>query len=397
MVKKKYARDLNITQENMRFFEHPRIEQDDIQAVLDTLKKGDISWPDGATNELETLFCKSFGVSYAVAHCNATSAMFSAFLAIGLDNQSEVICPTYTWWASISPAIFFNSKITFCDSSEKTLTPSLEDIKKVITTHTKAVVLPHLWGEIGELQEISAFCKKNNLFLIEDNSHGIGARIGKKYVGTFGDICITSLQKNKGVSGGEGGVLSTNSKELFEKSLLLGHYERLKYVSDESLKKFSTTGGGLKFRIHPLASALALSKLKVVKKQIQIENTLMNIFRKEISKIEFVKIFATPQKDFARGAGFSFRFHLDATRVGLDKSNLLQKLSKNGFPVTDEYYPLLHKQELFKKFALGKSFPVIEEIHPNLIAHPVFRRGKKSEVTEYTHNLRDKLESFQKH
>ena len=396
MVKTKYARDLNITEKNKKFFEHPIIEQDDIQLVLSTLMKGDISWPDGITRKLEELFCKSFGVSYAVAHCNATSAMFSAFSAIGINNKSEIICPTYTWWASISPALFFNSKIVFCDSSPKTLTPSLDDIKAVVTKSTTAVVLPHLWGEIGELKEISGFCKENNLFLIEDNSHGIGAKFGEKYVGTFGDICITSLQKNKGISSGEGGVLSTNSKILFEKSLFLGHYERLKCVSDEFLRKFSGTGGGLKFRIHPLASALALSKLRKIKKQIKLENTLMNTFRKELAKIEFIKTFQTASPNFTKGAGFSFRFYLDSQLFGLDKASLLQKLSKQGFSVTDEYYPLLHKQELFKKYAMNKKFPIIESIHPNLVAHPIFRGGNKTDVVEYTQKLRDTLETLQK-
>ena len=144
-----------------------------------------------------------------------------------------------------------------------------------------------MWGHPCDMDKILDICKKHNLFLIEDCSHAHGATYKGKKVGTFGDAGCFSFQANKIVTGGCGGVMITNNQEIYERACLLGHFRNRCFdsVQSEKYSKYSNTGFGLNYRIHPLGAAIALNHLKDLDNRIRIRNENLNYLSAKINEL----------------------------------------------------------------------------------------------------------------
>lgn len=173
------------------------------------------------------------------------------------------------------------------DAEPETGNIDVEDLKKKITKRTKAIVVTHIWGHPCEMDEIMEVAKNHGLKVIEDCSHAHGATYKGQLVGTFGDVSCFSLQGNKIVSAGEGGILLTNSQEIYERSTLLGHFRdrSQQCVCSNFYKQFAKTGYGLKYRMHVLAAALARVSLWKLDERIKTRTENLNYFSKLLSKI----------------------------------------------------------------------------------------------------------------
>lgn len=170
-------------------------------------------------------------------------------------------------------------KPIFVDASPETGNIDSSKIARAITSKTKAIIVTHMWGVPCEMEEISDICRKNGIILLEgkhwlftcdmchgwihaliDCSHSHGASINGKKTGTFGDGAAWSIQGDKVLSGGEGGVSLTPYSEVYYRQLLHGHYNKRcksEIPKDHPLQDFSITGAGLKNRAHPLVSGPA--------------------------------------------------------------------------------------------------------------------------------------------
>ena len=181
------------------------------------------------------------------------------------DFAKQVIFPVYTFHATSSPAMQFGVVPIFCEAlPDGNISPKA--ILSALTPRTKAVVVTHMWGMPCNMRAICKILADHlGVLLLEDCSHAHGARIAGQVVGTFGDAAAWSLQGQKIISGGEGGITLTKHSEFFHRQLLWGHYnKRCKTTipKDHELHKFSLTGAGNKNRAHPLAIAIAYTQLQ---------------------------------------------------------------------------------------------------------------------------------------
>ena len=379
-----------------KYFENFKIDKNTEQKVLGTLRDKDLSWPFGVTKDLEQKVSQFLHIKYALAHCNATSAMYSAMFAVGVGKDTEVICPTYTFWASIAPAVNLGAKVVFCDIDEDDLLIDTNTIEKYITPRTKAIVIPHLWGRFADIVELKEVCRHHNnkIFLIEDASHCFGAKYKGEYLGTLGDVGIFSMQAGKSLVAGEGGMLVTNNFEIYDKATYLGHYERIKYSPHTKYSAYSKTGGGYKFRIHPLASAIALSQLRTIKKRLQKQNKLMDYFEKSLQEIPQIQTFDNPYEGFTYGGRFGLRVALktDSSK----KLTLIKKGNEGGLNFEDEYVSLLHLEKFFKDHGaenIGvRKFHKTQKLHKRLFSLPIFYSGSESVIDSYLADLKKILD-----
>ncbi|MCA9358097.1 DegT/DnrJ/EryC1/StrS family aminotransferase [Candidatus Kaiserbacteria bacterium] len=238
----------------------PRITKSVEEAVVKQLHSTiSIYNRSGVIKDFEDEFADYHGCRFALLSNSGTNAIFSMYEGLKLGPGDEVICPVYTFFATVSPLMHTGAKPVFCDcDANGNIDPAM--IEELITQRTKAVVVTHMWGMPCDMESISSICSKNGLLLLEDCSHAHGARIGGRLVGTFGDAAAWSLQGQKTVTGGEGGIMLTNNEEVYYRAQLQGHYNKRckqEIPSDHELCAFSTTGFGLKFRAHPLAVAIA--------------------------------------------------------------------------------------------------------------------------------------------
>lgn len=247
-------------------FPWPIITRETEEAVIRQLRTS-ISIYDrsGIIEKLESEFARRHSCPYALATSSGTAALHSAFFAIGIGPRSRVLCPNYTFLATVTPLMSLGAQPIFCDSGADGNVTAKEIEKHAADRDIAAVVITHMWGLPCDMPSIKAYCTDHNIPLIEDCSHAHGATTAGQPVGTFGDISVWSLQGQKTVTGGEGGVLLTPHRELYERAVLLGHYNKRSYQdipANSDLAPFRLTGFGLKLRAHPIAMAIAHQQLQ---------------------------------------------------------------------------------------------------------------------------------------
>jgi dTDP-4-amino-4,6-dideoxygalactose transaminase len=239
----------------------PIITDDDIESLIPMLKRGELSYQarEGKLLELEEMFKAYFGVRHAVATSSGTGALHCAYFGIGLRPGDEVLAPAYTYLATVMPLFATNAVPVLVDADPLTGNLDPSDIERHLTPRTVALVVTHNFGVPADMRRIMHIARKHRLKVIEDCSHAHGATCDGQKVGTFGDVAIFSLQSRKLVPAGEGGVLVTNDDEINERVCLLGQPAGrcLTAVTSEQYRAYASTGFGLKYRIHPLAAALA--------------------------------------------------------------------------------------------------------------------------------------------
>ena len=381
-----------------RCFKNLKVTNDVLEKVASTLSNKDLSWPFGVTKEFEEKICKFLKVKYALAHCNGTSAMYSAMFAAGVEKNTEVICPTYTFWASIAPAINLGAKVVFCDINKNDLLINVDNVDKFITNKTKAIVVPHLWGRLGNVDKLKKICNKygHKIFIIEDTSHSFGATYKNKFLGTLGDIGIYSLQAGKTLTAGEGGLLVTNDFKIYDSSVYLGHYERIKFLTGTRYSEYSKTGGGYKFRIHPLAAALAISQLSLIKRKLHKLNMLMSYYESRLKQIPHVQTFEVPYEHFAYGGRFGLRVGVNINPE--EKHKFIKECNLNGLQVEDEYLSLLHLEKFFMEnnsqnigIELFKETQILQK---RLISLPIFYEGNNATIDAYIEDFKRILKRY---
>lgn len=254
----------------------PEITEADKARVLHLLERGEISYDgdEGIVRELEQRFRDYFSVEFALATNTGTSALHSAFFGIGLQPGDEVIAPTYTFLATAMPVYVCNAVPVLVDVDPDTGLLDPCKLASALTPRTKAIVVTHLSGFPVDMKQVMAFARNHGLAVVEDCAQAHGAICDGRLVGTWGDVAIFSLQGRKLVPAGEGGMLVTESREIYERATLLGHC-REKSIAVVRLPQhevFAETGWGLNYRMHPLAAAIAIGQMDRLEEEIELRS-----------------------------------------------------------------------------------------------------------------------------
>lgn len=312
-------------------FSWPHIDDDVIHNVLrqlnDTISIYDRS---SVFEEFEMSFSKYHGLEFSVLFNSGTSALHAAYDGMRLKPGDEVICGGYNFHAAISPAMQYGITPVFADV-DKFGNCTIDEIVRLKTPRTRCVLVTHMWGiPCSDINEISAFCRDQEVYLLEDCSHAHGAQIDGKLVGTYGDIAAWSLQGQKVISGGEGGILSTNNEELYYNALIFGHYNKRpknEIPNQWALKGYSVTGKGLKLRAHPIAIAIALTQFRLVDEIISIKANFAQKMQESFSCFDFVDT-NVPENCVPSWYTFPIRFIPES--AGINREHFVELLHSEG-------------------------------------------------------------------
>lgn len=192
------------------------IEQDDIDAVVEVLKS-DYVTTGPAVTAFEKAVAEYTGAKYAVAVSNGTAALHIACLAAGIKEGDEVITTPITFAASSNCALYCGATPVFADIDPDTYNIDPADIERKITDRTKAVVAVHFTGQPCKMDEIHQIAEKHHLIVIEDAAHALGADYKGQKIGSLSDMTTFSFHPVKHITTGEGGMVTTNNEELYEK------------------------------------------------------------------------------------------------------------------------------------------------------------------------------------
>ena len=247
------------------FYGRQCIEQDDIDAVAETLRS-DLITCGPKTAALEKKLCEITGAKYAVVVANGTAALHLAAMAAGLGQGDEVIVSSITFAASANCVLYCGAAPVFADIKMDTYNIDPESVKKLITPRTKAIVAVDFTGQSVEHDAISEICRKNNLTLIEDAAHAIGTSYNGRMIGSIADMTCFSFHPVKTVTGGEGGAITTNDEQLYRRLMRLRTHG---ITRDQSEMAHPTDAAwyneqvelGFNYRITDFQAALLLSQL----------------------------------------------------------------------------------------------------------------------------------------
>ncbi len=375
-------------------FEWPKITDKTERVVTEQLHKT-ISIYDnsGSIGELEGSLKQYFGTKHSLLFNSGTSALLSLYMSANLQPGDEVICPVYTFFATISPIFFSGAIPIFADCDENgNIDP--QDIKRKITTKTKAIIITHMWGNPCEMDEIISICKENKLKLYEDISHAFGAEYKGQKVGTFGDATACSLQGQKVLTGGEGGFIITNNDEIFYKSLLLGHYNKRckkEIPEDYELSKYSTTGMGLKLRIHPLACAIAKQQFEEINNILEGRKRIAQKIIDELSHIKDLEIITPSEGNTSSWYAMIFKYKGERNLEEIEKELYdkgLQEIDIPGSTKPLNLLPLFQKPEVLYPQYRGKTnykegdFPKAESFYKGILKIPVWSTEEEMPIVE---------------
>lgn len=205
----------------------PNTEKDDIWLAFKLLFQP-WKWKKGkAIQELEEEFKKYLGVKYAFSFNSGRSALLVILEALNFEKNSEILVQAFTCNAAVNPIIWSDLKPIYVDCDEKTFNIDIQDLKRKITSKTRAIMVQHTFGLSAEINEILEICKENNLILIEDCAHSLGVEYRSKKVGlppealakvgTFGNVSFFSFGRDKIISSVYGGIVVTNDEKLSKK------------------------------------------------------------------------------------------------------------------------------------------------------------------------------------
>jgi dTDP-4-amino-4,6-dideoxygalactose transaminase len=292
--------------------------------------------------KLERAFAKYTGSKFGIARANAMVALAEAVSVSGAGPGYEVICDPIVHFGAVA-ASYFNAVPRFADVNYDNYTMCPESLEKNITDRTKAVIVTHLWGLPAEIDRIAEICTKNNLFLIEDCAHAIGAYWKRKHVGTFGNIGCFSFQEYKQLSTGDGGMSITDDADLQYK------LKNVWAFSGESPHFMY-----LNFRMTELTAAVGMAELGKIQDRLDnLYNRTLSILNDAVKDCKWLKNRAVPQD--AVQSGYWFACLWEGDKLGLDYTEFT-RLSEEmniglafGFNEIPAYeFDLFRKPDLYK-------------------------------------------------
>jgi len=195
----------------------PNTERDDIWLALKLIFKPWLYKNGKAILELENEFKNYLGVKYAISFNSGRSSLFAILKSLELKDGDEVLFQAFTCNATANPVLWAKLEPVYIDCNQDDFNMSVEDLKRKITTKSKVLMVQHTFGMPADMDKIVEIAKQNNLILIEDCAHSLGAEYRKKKVGTFGKIAFFSFSRDKIISSIYGGMAATNDPELGEK------------------------------------------------------------------------------------------------------------------------------------------------------------------------------------
>ena len=244
-----------------RRFAVPPVSEEAIAAVVELMRKGETSISPSVA-EFEREFAEYVGCEYGLALTSGTAALQTALFAVGVGPGDEVIVPSFTFLTTATTVPAMGGITVFADVDRDTMTLDPADIERKITGRTRAIVVCHVWGNPADMESILELARSRGIAVIEDCSHAHGATWQGKKVGSIGDVGCFSCQGSKLIAAGEGGVLTTNDRDLYERAIVMGRPEKRAEIREDSeIKRFAFTGLGFKYRPHPLGIAIAREQL----------------------------------------------------------------------------------------------------------------------------------------
>jgi dTDP-4-amino-4,6-dideoxygalactose transaminase len=362
-------------------------DESESEAVLSVLKSKWLTM-GAVTEQFESEFCTFTGIAHSIAVTNCTAGLHMALVALGIGPGDEVIVPSLSFVATANAVRYTGAKVVFADiGGERDLNISPSSIKSRISNKTRAIIVMHYGGYACDMSAITKLARKNNLFVVEDAAHAVGASLDGVSLGGWGDIGCFSFFPNKNMTTAEGGMVTTNDDELAEKIRLLRSHGMSSLTWDRyqgHAWSYDVTELGYNYRIDEIRSALGIAQLKKLRPNNEKRRKLSEEYWRELEKQVPLVILS-----FCKHPGLP-AYHLMPIILpeGTDRGKVMERLKGRGIQ-TSIHYPPIH---LFSYYR-GEAEPglkLTESIAQRELTLPLYP-GMDEDDVEYVVNSLTKI------
>lgn len=334
--------------DNYIVFGSPKIEDEEIQEVVDSIRSGWIG-TGPKVHKFEEMFREYKGPKHAIALNSCTAGLHLSLLALKLQKGSEVIVPTMTFAATANAVIHAGCIPVFVDCQKDTMNIDPDDIERKITKKTKAIIPVHFAGRPCDMDAIMQIAKKHDLKVIEDCAHAIETEYKGKKAGTFGDLGCFSFYVTKNIVTGEGGMVITSNDEYAAKIKILALHgmsqDAWKRFSDEGYKHYQVVYAGYKYNMMDIQAAFGIHQLPRIDKYWQKRKEIWNQYNNEFHNLPIT--LPAPVQENTRHAYHLYTIMVDKQKTGMTRDQFMFRMNESGIG-TGVHYVALHLHPFYQ-------------------------------------------------
>lgn len=314
----------------------PSITQKEIDYVTNAITN---AWYNNAgmyINKFEKKFSDYVERKYAISTPSCTSAIHLALASLDIKKHDEVIVPDITWIASSAPITYLGATPVFTDIEKDTWCISADSFENSITNKTKAVIIVDLYGNMPDMDNIIKIAKDHNIFVIEDAAEAIGSKYKNKKAGSFGDVSTFSFHASKTVTTGEGGMLLTDNKEIYDRCMFLKNHGK----NMSSGKIFWNTEVAYRYSMSDMQAALGLAQIERIEELIAKKRQIFKWYNDELSNLINNKIITLNCEEVHIKNSYWMTTLIINSKLGITKEDIIKEMNYKNIDIRPFFYPL---------------------------------------------------------
>ena len=366
------------------------IDSKDIKAVVSVLRS-DYLTQGPKTGEFEKKVADYCGAKYAVALNSGTSALHAACFVSGIKQGDEVITSPISFAASANCILYCGGRPKFADVLDDTVTIDPHEIKRAITKKTRAIIPVDFAGHPAESEEIKKIASKYGLIVIEDAAHALGAEYKGRKVGCckYSDMTILSFHAVKHITTGEGGMVLTNRKDLYDKLIMFrthGVTRDKKMLVDKNKPAwfYEMQFLGFNYRITDIQCALGLSQISKLDSFVKTRRKIAGLYKENFNDIKDITYLT--ERKYAKAS-----WHIFPVRIKRNRDMVFDEFRRRGIGVNLHYIPV-YLHPYYRKLGYKKGIcPKAEKYYSQEITLPLYVSMSKLQVMRVVEVFKDIL------
>jgi perosamine synthetase len=358
----------------------PEFSKTEKKLVNNCLDTGWISSIGKYVNQFGEDLAKYVGAKYALPVSSGTTALHLALIALGIGPGDEVIVPALTFVASVNAIKFVGAKPIFIDIEPETFNLDISALESLITKKTKAIITVDLYGHPVDFDAIKKICEQHQLKLISDSAESLGSLYKGKPTGNQGDISIFSFFGNKIITTGEGGMVVTNSKKLYDTCKLYRDQGK-----DTSVHNYYHPVIGYNYGFTNLQAAVGIGQLKQIGALVKKKRAIATLYQKLLSGIEGISF--QKEQAYAQSNWWMFSILVDKAKFGLSRDELMSFLKGKNIETRPFFYPM-HMLPPYSQGLKPSDYKVAKKISDQGINLPSFASLETTDIKYICHSIR---------
>lgn len=343
--------------------------------------------------EFEEKFAAYVGSKYAVAVSNCTTALHLAMIVAGVGEGDEVICPSMSYIATANCIKYVNAKPVFAEVNPVTYNIDAADVRKKITSKTKAILIVHQIGMPADVDAFRAICDEHNLILIEDAACAAGSGYKGKKIGSHSDLVCFSFHPRKVITTGDGGMVTTSNEAFYNRIKLLRQHgmsvnDRVRHLSDKVIIE-DHLEVGFNYRMTDIQAAVGIKQLERLDGIIEERRKIAHRYQKELADLSMIRLPEEPEGYFTSYQSFSIYLKPECL---LGRNDVMQQMLDVGI-ATRRGVMTSHRESAYAEECKGLSLPMSEDASDRSIVLPLYVPMSDEEVTYVIKHLRRILQA----